>query len=361
MMLHITPRTWLALLALGPAGYIAIQALPLLRSLFLLLLIISFLALLIAPMADRFEQRGVPRKATVTVTLLGSLGLLAALVLMILPVIFESLQLLASALRVLAEQIPSELVSIEGLSEIGEAGQSLVGQMATGLGWAAGQAGTLLSQVGAISFAAFVVFVCVFALVGNRATAPGLMRLLLPVRYHARALELTRAVGDGLARWFLAQIAICGYYTLSYGVTNLLLGVPYGVPIAIIAGLLEFIPYLGGIVGLVLSVAAAATVSPTTALIVAVVNVIIGAGCVYVVAPYAFSKAVEVPAALILLGLFVGGLVGGFFAALLTIPLITAILVVLRELRPDLRPAHAEAEPEPTAAPATPATKHGEG
>lgn len=250
---------------------------------------------------------------------------------------------------------------MEGLSEIGEAGQSLVGQVATGIGWAAGQAGTLLSQVGAISFAAFVVFVCVFALVGNRATAPGLMRLLLPVRYHARTLELTRAVGDGLARWFLAQIAICGYYTLSYGVTNLLLGVPYGVPIAIVAGLLEFIPYLGGIVGLVLSVAAAATVSPTTALIVAVVNVIIGAGCVYVVAPYAFSKAVEVPSALILLGLFVGGLVGGFFAALLTIPLITATLVVLRELRPELRPTRAEVEPEQAAAPAAPAAKHGEG
>lgn len=358
MILNITPRTWLALLALGPAIYIAIQTLPLLRSLFLLLLIIGFLALLIAPVADRFERRGIPRQVTVTVTLVGSLVLLAALILMLLPVLFESLQLLAGALRGLAERIPSELVSVEGLSEIRQAGQSLAGQVASAIGWAAGQVGTLLSQVGSISFAVFVVFVCVFALVGNRATAPGLMRLLFPARYHARAIDLTHAVSDGLGRWFLAQLAICGYYTLSYGVTNLLLGVPYGVPIAVVAGLLEFIPYLGGIVGLVLSVAAAATVSPATALIVAVLNAIIGAGCVYAVAPYAFSKAVEVPSALILLGLFVGGLIGGFFTALLTIPLITSALVVLRELRPDLR--QARAAPEPPAAPVAPVSEPSE-
>jgi predicted PurR-regulated permease PerM len=338
MPLTISLRTWLALLALAPAGYIAIQAMPMLRSLMLLLLIITLLSLLIAPLADRLERHGIPRRLTVTLSLIGSLSLLATLLLMILPVLFESLNLLAGALRGLAEQLPSELVSVAGLRELGETGQSLIAQVATAIGWAAGQFGTLIGQIGTLSFAAFVTFVCVLSLVGNRATAPALLRLLLPAAYHSRALSLIQAASHGLARWFIAQCAICGYYTLSYGITNLLLGVPYGIPIAVIAGLLEFIPYLGGIVGLVLSVAAAATVSPTTALIVAILNVIIGAGCVYIVAPYAFARAVEVPAALILLGLFIGGLIGGFFAALLAVPLITVVLVIVRELHPGLRP-----------------------
>ncbi|PDW02176.1 AI-2E family transporter [Candidatus Viridilinea mediisalina] len=338
MNLTLPARTWLALFGLGVAIYITIQALPLLRSLLMLLLIIGLLALLIVPVADRCERWGVSRRMTVATTLLGSLGLLATLLLMILPVLFESLQLLAVALRPLADQLElqSELVSVAGLAELGDAGQTFLGQVATSIGWAAGQLGTLVGQIGALSFAAFVAFVCVFTLVGNRAAAPTLLRLFVPTRYHERTANLVRAVSDGLARWFVAQLAICGYYTVSYGITNLVLGVPYGLPIALIAGLLEFIPYLGGIVGLVLSVAAAATISPTTAILVAICNTIIGFGCVYIVAPLAFSKAVKVPAALILLGLFIGGMIGGFFAALLTVPLITVAMVILRELRPDL-------------------------
>lgn len=338
MKLTIPPQTWLALFGLGVAIYITIQALPLLRSLLMLLLSIGLLALLIMPVAERFERLGVSRRMTVATTLFGSLGLLATLLLMILPVLFESLQLLAITLRPLADQLElqSELVSVAGISELGDAGQTLLGQVATSIGWAAGQLGSLVGQIGALSFAAFVAFVCVFTLVGNRAAAPTLLRLFVPERYHGRTVSLVRAVSDGLARWFVAQLAICGYYTVSYGITNMLLGVPYGLPIALVAGLLEFIPYLGGIAGLVLSVAAAATISPTTAILVAICNTIIGFGCVYIVAPLAFSKAVQVPAALILMGLFVGGLIGGFFAALLTVPLITVAMVVLRELRPEL-------------------------
>lgn len=168
------------------------------------------------------------------------------------------------------------------------------------------------------------------------------MRVFLPERYHARAASLTRAVSGGLSRWFVAQLAICGYYAVCYSAINLIFGVPFGVQIGVVAGLLEFIPYLSGLVGMVLSVTAAATVSPTTALLVWACQAVIGAGCVYFVAPYAFSKAVDVPPALIFFGLFVGGLIGGFFAALLTVPLIASALVVLRELWPDLRPQKPE-------------------
>ena len=81
-----------------------------------------------------------------------------------------------------------------------------------------------------------------------------------------------------------------------------------------------------------------ASAAPLTAMI--------GSVCVYFVAPYAFSRAVDVPPALILLGLFVGGLVGGFFAALLTVPLLAVALVILRKLRPDLAPEAPAAEPQ---------------
>lgn len=336
-------RTWLALVALGPAIYLVLQALPLLRSVFLLLLITIFLALLISPLADTLERRGLSRGLTTGLALFGSLAVLAGLVLLLLPILFNSLGKLAVGLEGLAAKLPAKIEAGTRIAEMGDLASKVTSQIAAALQSAAAYVGGLLGQIGALGFAAFVSFALVFALVGNKATAPGLMRVFLPAQYHARAASLTRAVSAGLSRWFVAQLAICGYYAVCYSAVNLIFGVPYGVQIGVVAGLLEFIPYLGGLVGMVLSVAAAATVSPTTALLVWALQAVIGAGCVYFVAPFVFAKAVDVPPALILFGLFVGGLFGGFFAALLTVPLITSGLVVLRELRPELRPEKPEA------------------
>ncbi|NTU84252.1 MAG: AI-2E family transporter [Chloroflexales bacterium] len=355
MGFQLSWRTWLALVALGPAVFLAVQALPLLRSVVLLLLLTVFLALLISPLADQLERRGLSRGLTTGLTLFGGLAVLAGLVLLLLPILFHSLGMLAANLETLAAQLPREIEMAMRSAEVGALASNVTSQVAAALQAAAQYVGTLVGQIGFLGFATFVSFSIVFALVGNRDTAPALMRVFMPARYHARAISLTRAVSAGLSRWFVAQLAICGYYAVTYSAVNLLFGVPFGVQIGVVAGLLEFIPYLGGLVGMVLSVTAAATVSPTTALLVWICQAAIGAGCVYFVAPYAFAKAVDVPPALILFGLFVGGLLGGFFAALLTVPLIASGLVVLRELRPDLRPE----QPKISKARRTPVTGRG--
>lgn len=333
MKLEIPPRTWLALVALGPAVYFAIQLLPLLRAVFLLALITAFFALLINPLANRLEARGVSRGLTVALTLGGIVAVLVGLLLLLLPALFGSLQRLAGSLGSVAATVQAQLGALTGSPEVAEVGARLVAQAGDAIRWAVGQLGSTLAQFGLLGFGLFVAAACVFALVGDRRTPRALLEAFVPARYHARVMSLTVAVSEGLSRWLVAQLAICAYYVVAYTLTLSVFGVPFAVQIGLVSGLLEFIPYLGGLVGMVLSVLAAATVSPTTVVLVLLVEAVIGAGCVYFVAPYAFSRAVEVPPALILVGLFVGGLIGGFFAALFTVPLLAAGLVVYRQLR----------------------------
>ncbi len=342
MTFKLTPRLWLALVAIGPAAAIAIQALPLLRSLFLLMLIATFLALLIAPLADNMERRGVSRGLTTGVTLFGGLAVIAGLFLMMLPILFNSLTRLAATLEGLSTSLPAEITANLRLPELGALSRQLIDQIISVIQFSATQIGSLVGQFGMLAFAAFVAFAVVFALVADRTTAPALMRLLLPERYHERTVSLTLAVSRGLSRWFIAQLAICAYYSVAYSLAGLIVGIPFAIQIGVISGLLEFIPYLGGLVGMVLSIASAATVSPTAVLLILLIDGTIGMLAVYVVVPYAFSRAVDVPPALILLGLFVGSLVGGFFAALLTVPLIASALVALREMRPEFDPVRRE-------------------
>ncbi|MFV9504373.1 MAG: AI-2E family transporter [Oscillochloridaceae bacterium umkhey_bin13] len=349
MPLQISLRTWLALAALGPVIYVLVQSLPLLRSVFLLLLVTAFLSLLIHPVAVNMERRGMSRSQTTVAVLLGTLALFAGLVLLLLPILFDSLARLAGLLEGLAAQVSSGDDIVIGPLDLGDLGGSLIDLATNTMRWGLGQIGGVLGSVGFAAFGGFVAFAIIVALVGSPTTAQALLRILLPVRLHARVSSLTAAVSGGLSRWFVAQLLICSYYAVSYSVIGLLVGIPFAVQIGVISGLLEFIPYLGGIVGMGLAILSAATVSTTAVIMIVVLEGIVGMVAVYVVVPYAFSRAIDVPPALILFGLFIGGLVGGFFAALLTVPLIASLMVILRELRPDIFPTREE--------PAKPTTK----
>ncbi|NJM07633.1 AI-2E family transporter [Candidatus Gracilibacteria bacterium] len=195
----------------------------------------------------------------------------------------------------------------------------------------AGIIGGLVGSLGAAFFFLFVMIVLVFTLIVNK-QAPATLLRLVPEQLRDETTYLIERVSEGLARWFIAQSAISLYYIVCYGVIGLILGIPYAIPIAILSGLLEFIPYLGGIVGLTLSIIAASTVGPSTVIWLIVLEMIVGSVCVYFIAPYAFSRAIEIPAAAVLFGLFVGGQFGGFLAALLTVPVITVITILIREV-----------------------------
>ncbi len=340
--------TWLSLLGLGLALYIAVAMLPLLINVGLLLFLVVLLALLISPLADRLERRKIPRGWTVTGVLLVVVAVFTFLVLQLAPLLVNSLQALASLADNLEPQIQAYLEDMLGVDGEGLGGEAL-NIVSTILTRAASIVSGTAGQLGTIFFTLFVLVTLVSTLVNQPQVPRTLLQFFVPERHQARVIHLTNCLSDGLARWFAAQLAISCYYIVCYAVVNTLIGVPYALPISIIAGLLEFIPYLGGVVGLVLSVMAAATVSIEAVILVVVTNTLIGSAAVYFVSPYFYSRAINIPVGAVLLGLFIGGQVGGFFAALLTIPVVTMVMILLRELRP-MPERTAEPAPAPTEA-----------
>jgi predicted PurR-regulated permease PerM len=285
----------------------------------------------------------VPRGWSVTGVLLIVVAVFTFLVFQLAPLLVNSLQALATLADNLEPQIQAYLEDMFGVDGEGFGGEAL-NIVSTVLSQAASIVSGTAGQLGTIFFTLFVLVTLVSTLVNQPQVPRTLLQFFVPERHHARVIHLTNCLSDGLARWFTAQLAISCYYIVCYAVVNTLIGVPYALPISIIAGLLEFIPYLGGVVGLVLSVMAAATVGIEAVIWVVVTNTIIGSAAVYFVSPYFYSRAINIPVGAVLLGLFIGGQVGGFFAALLTIPVVTMVMILLRELRPM---PELTAEPEP--------------
>jgi predicted PurR-regulated permease PerM len=326
VQIQITVRTWLSLFALGLALMATWQMGAIVVSISLLLILGALLSLLLYPLAEQLEQLGIHRGFTVFGILVLVVLMFSFLAIQILPLLSTTIAGLAQLIETLEPQFQQtfDIVPVEQLLTLASA---MLQTLARNIG-------SIAAQITSAFWFLFVTIVIVFGLVTDRSIRAWLLRFFVPPLYRTRVVRLTRAVSAGLARWFLGQSAISGYYILTYAAVNLWLGIPFAIPIAMIAGLLEFIPYLGGIVGLVLSLLAAATVSNSTVLWILICNTIIGGLCVVFVSPFFLSRAVKVPVAAILFGLFVGGQVGGFFAALLAVPCVTIITILIRELRP---------------------------
>lgn len=325
-MLQITARTWFALLGLGVALILVGPLLPLIRSVALLLFLAALLSMLLYPLVTRLGRRGVPGGLTVAGVLTLIVVLFLYLGLQVMPLFATALNGLSRLLVAIAPRLEAGVVQLP-LTTILNTVSGLMGGVSSALIGAA-------AQVGALFWTLFVLVVLVFTLITSSETRLWLLHFFVPAAYRPRVVSLLGAVTEGLSRWFMAQLAISGYYIVGYSIAGLVVGIPFAVPIAVISGLLEFIPYLGGLVGLGLAVLAASTVSQSAVIWIVILEAIIGMIAVYVVVPFFFARAIKVPPGAVLFGLYVGGLVGGFFAALLTVPIVTIITILIRELRP---------------------------
>jgi predicted PurR-regulated permease PerM len=184
--------------------------------------------------------------------------------------------------------------------------------------------GGLLGAVGNI---AIILFVGIYFAISPRRYIDGFIRLV-PPRKRERAGQVLEEIGATLARWLLGtscSMLIAGIAT-SVGLS--LLGVPLGLILGIIAGMLDFIPYIGPIMAGVPAVLIALSVDPQLALYTMMLFAGIQLLQGYIVQPLIDSWAVDIAPALIIVMQLIFGTIFGFAGIALATPM-TAVLTVL--------------------------------
>ena len=119
---------------------------------------------------------------------------------------------------------------------------------------------------------------------------------------------------------------------LLVGIGLLLLGAPFAVALALLAGLMEFIPYIGPFVAAVPAILVGFAESPQLALWIALLFLAVQSIESYVLAPLVQHRAVYLPPAVILFAqVLMGVIVGGLGVAVAT-PLAAAAMVAISML-----------------------------
>jgi predicted PurR-regulated permease PerM len=304
-----------------------------LRYVFLMLFLGIVVATALAPVVDRLRKFGLAQ-STATLIAFGALllvlgGIVAALApffavqfvqaLTDLPKFYAGFRTTVTSsnsqfLRGLGAQLPADPFS--GLA--GDDGLALGSQI------------TLLlpSLLNTLLFGALVMTLSYYWLY-YRALAIQSIALLVPIDQRTGAIELWNEIEIKIGA-FVRGLAILSFVIgLLSAIGYVAIGLPYGLTIAIIAGILEAIPYVGPLITLVLAGLVGLSVSQSMALLAIGIALVIQFLENAVVVPRVMDRAVGVSPVVTLLALAVFSDLFGLLGALLAVPLAAVFQVLL--------------------------------
>jgi predicted PurR-regulated permease PerM len=191
--------------------------------------------------------------------------------------------------------------------------------------------GLIGSTFGAIANVLIVVFFAVFMAAQPRPYVEGFL-LLVPRRRRNRARQVMHEIGEVLRRWLVGQAALAACVALLTGAGLLLVGAPFAIALGLLAGLMEFVPYIGPFVAAVPAILVGFADSPELALKIALLFLAIQLAESYGLSPFVQHKAVYLPPAVILFSqVLMGAIIGALGVAVAT-PLAAAVMVAVSML-----------------------------
>ncbi len=331
-----TIRKTLSVLALI-LGFAALLILiPLLQSVFTILIIAFFLALILNPIVNFLENRGIARLlASVLVfamiLFLGGVGFK-----FLAPRITKEIKQLSSGVD---EQSPGE--TLQKLQEnLGNKIPFLSNPMIQKalktkidglLKKTFSLVVNILSAVVSIIMLAFITF---FLLKDGRRMMKTVVSWV-PNRYFEMTLIILHKTGTQLGRYIRAQLLVASIVGSLSILALYLLEIKYAFFIGAMAGLANMIPYFGPIVGAVPAIIMALIHNDGSLEIVAVVAVAFATIQLFeniFVSPFIVSKSVELHPMTVIIVILIGGQLVGIFGMLLAVPTASIIKVTAREL-----------------------------
>ncbi|CAG0985373.1 Sodium-lithium/proton antiporter [Methylophilaceae bacterium] len=158
---------------------------------------------------------------------------------------------------------------------------------------------------------------------------------LIPRGWFDKTAVIAQEIDAVLAEFLRGQLSVMLLMSLFYAVGLWAAGLELAIPVALIAGLLGFVPYLGVTIGLLLALLAAALQFSTPGEIVPILVVFAAAQLLegFVLTPWLVGDRIGLHPVVVIFALLAGGELFGFTGILLALPVSAAIAVGVRHAR----------------------------
>jgi len=176
-----------------------------------------------------------------------------------------------------------------------------------------------------------VIIIGIFFTAGYRTYLSGLMKLF-PSGKKQRAQDIIEKAGDTLKKWLKGQLFAMLVVAVLTAIGLFILGVPMALTLALIAGILNFIPNFGPLIAIIPAALISFMQGPTTALIVIALYMVVQILESSIITPQIQKKMINMPPALIIIAQLVMGIFAGVLGLVLATPVIAIVIVLVNEL-----------------------------
>ena len=305
------------------------------------------LAYLLTPLVNRIERRGSSRMTAVIGTFTATALVLTLLLLFVLPAVWrqlgvsyqqgrdlltdpsrieQTLQRIEAASPALHQQLRSQIARLQSPTEQERLRDTVLAWTEQGLFRLADFTASLLDLL-------LIPFFVFYLLIDGRA-----MRIhfdqLIPPRYRSTTALLLHQINAVLSTYVRSQLLIALVMGVLYAAGFFLLQVPLALTLGLLTGLLNFVPYLGTLTGLGLSLAFLTLNGAALPQLLALLLVFVLVQSIegYYLTPKLLGSHLDLHPLLVLVGLMIGGNLFGLLGFILAIPLLAITLVLLRFL-----------------------------
>lgn len=317
----------LSILAVGTVLYFA-------QDVFIPIAVALFLALLLTPAVDRLEKWHIRRGVAVTLVMI---VVFAAAAMAINAIWTPATQWLARAPQTM-RQIDPRLRPLREMFERVDDVAQRAGQLTQGAAVVAGKPAIVTPVAGESTAIAFtrsffewmsVIPFTLFFLAGGPPLLARMGASLAGNEASTKALRITEAIRHEVGRYFGTVALINLGLGIATGLSMYLLGMPNALLWGVLAGVLNFIPYLGPVAACIIFACAALVTFPTLGRALAVPGVFVALHLIegQIVQPLTVGRRCEVNALVILLGVWFGYAFWGIPGVLLATPILVALKV----------------------------------
>ena len=298
-----------------------------------LLFVSLILAAALDPTVDYLHKYKIPRGITIFGIYLIAFAVLSLAIFLLVPALITELNEISKSFPAIVEKATSLFNTVQSYSE--DAGfakeiQENIGSIQSALVNATG--GVISTAIGVfgglLSF--LTVLVITFYITIEEEVIKRFVFTSVPQKYQVYTMQLINAIQHKIGLWLRGQLILMLVIGLMTYLGLRIIGVEYALLLAIIAGIAEFIPFLGPIIASIPAIFIAFTQSPLDALLVVGLYVIIQQLENNLIVPKIMSKAVGLNPLVVIVVLFMGWSLAGVVGAIFSIPVATAIYVVLQ-------------------------------
>ncbi len=284
-----------------------------------------FIGLLITaildPFATRLSKYKIPRPVSILLVYFLSIASLVFVVSAVIPPLVEQTTLFAASLPTFLHNMPIS----------SEVGTQIVQQVISQLGSVPSQIAKLIFGIFGNVISVITVLVFAYYLLSERQKLVVQLASFIGQKREEESLRVLEILESRLGGWARGQLLLMLVVGVTTYVGLLLLGIPYALPLAILAGVFEVVPYIGPFVSAVPAVLIGYGISPVMGFATIVLYFLIQQMENYLFVPRIMQQSTGINPVITLLALAIGLRLAGPAGLILSVPIFITAQVLINE------------------------------